>query len=414
MIMLLTVLLLNYCLSTFAHVIPRLPQMSLQEPNIGDNKQALQQPQYQLYESDESDDTSLPPSPVQENNQTNSLDTRTVTTNNHRNQISRITPPDEVGYTTERIARVEVVKQAILKGLSLSEPPNGTEPIRLLPPEILQSLADHRLTHHDHRQHLEDDPDTTKVFVSADTKENVDCDFKDGSQCFRFHFRHQSHGKKLAAARLWVYLLPNPGSSDLQRDITISLPASHYGRRHTLASKETYIQKGWVEIEIPHRRHIMKLFNDSWNFIEVTCKQNVRGNVDSRPSFMPILSLTYTIQNRARRTSNSGRPCNTNANCCLRQLELTFNEIGWDWIQPGSFRADYCTGTCSANRPLVTSARSQIITTFSTRHQVSIGAPCCAPTSYGNLRVVYIDGTSGDLSEQTLPNIRALSCGCVV
>ncbi len=262
------------------------------------------------------------------------------------------------------------------------------------------------------------------MFISVIFPENINCDPSDQSQCFQFHFDQQTHDKKLVGARLWIHLQSNTNSSgDIrQRDITVSLPASHYGHNYILARKETYVQTGWVEIEILHRRHIMKLFNGTWNIIKIACERGCDGRsqslgfIESNDSLKPLLSLTYSMKNRARRTSNaSPRRCNPETGCCLKRLALTFAELNWNGYEPGFFRADYCNGTCTLSHSISASPRSQIITTLSRQQRTEIATQCCVPLEYENLSVVYRDtDRSSILHRRTIPNIRATRCGCVV
>ena len=249
-----------------------------------------------------------------------------------------------------------------------------------------------------------------KCFPSTILTEKIRCDFEQGAECFRFRLQEQSLDKKLIAARLWIYLQPDTNASGIQRTIVASLPASHYGRRHILSTKQTYVQHGWIELEFPQRHHIMKLFNNPWNFIEIKSLHNsaVLDFIETSSPFTPIFSLIYKLKSRARRTSDS--MCS--GDCCLVPFTMTFAELNWDWIQPGPFRADYCIGTCRS--PTMISSRTQIIQIFNAQNS-NVGSPCCVPTSYADLTVFYTGSSPGSPTQQAvISDVRALSCGCVV
>ena len=164
--MFLTAIILNYCLTSFAHVIPRV--LSEDAGNMYDQNTVIKVPSQ--FEVDNFIETapSHSPSPGQAHSDPNMLDaSHTQEQSNHQpNDISKTLPPDQE-TDMERLTRIEFIRQKVLKELRLTEPPNATEPIRLLPPEILQSLADHKSTHHNQQEHLEDNRETTRMFVRA-------------------------------------------------------------------------------------------------------------------------------------------------------------------------------------------------------------------------------------------------------
>ena len=166
--MFLTALILNYCLTSFAHVIPRL--LSEDTGNMYDQNTMIKVPSQFHVDNFIETATSHSPSPGQPHSNPNMVDaSRTQEQSHHQsNDISKTLPRDQE-IDMERLTRIEFMKQKVLKELQLTEPPNATEPIRLLPPEIMQSLADHESTYHNQQEHLEDERETTRVFVRANT-----------------------------------------------------------------------------------------------------------------------------------------------------------------------------------------------------------------------------------------------------
>ena len=166
--MFLTALILNYCLTSFAHVIPRL--LSEDAGNMYDQNTMIKVPSQLKVDNIIETAPSYSPSPGQAHSDPNMLDAFHARgqSNHQPNDISMTLPPDEE-IDMERLTRIEFIRQKVLKELHLTKTPNATEPIRLLPPEILQSLADHKGAHHNQQERLEDDRETTRVFVRANT-----------------------------------------------------------------------------------------------------------------------------------------------------------------------------------------------------------------------------------------------------
>ena len=242
--------------------------------------------------------------------------------------------------------------------------------------------------------------------------DKAECDNTEDSQCLQFHFRHQQHNKKLVQAGLWLYLSPVTGNG--KRTIVASLPANRYGDRYVLGTKETYRREGWIEIEL-FQRHTKKHFTELLNFIEITHSLNSREITSPESSLTPILSLTYAVKTRARRQSGSARSCNSQTNCCLRDMALSLDDLGWDWVEaPRFIRVSYCEGNCgSLHLGQYENQREQLMSIYQSTRDIQLVSACCVPTSYDSFPILY-QRDDGVVQQTTLSNITALSCGCIV
>ncbi|KAH3734866.1 hypothetical protein DPMN_041316 [Dreissena polymorpha] len=102
--------------------------------------------------------------------------------------------------------------------------------------------------------------------------------------------------------------------------------------------------------------------------------------------------------------------------CSKKKLVVNFNDIGWgEWIiSPKSFKAHYCSGTCSF--PLTKKMRpSNHATIQSLVNAVGINpevpAPCCVPDKLSSITLLYFD-ENGNVVLKNYPNMTVQKCAC--
>ncbi|XP_072023779.1 inhibin beta E chain-like [Amphiura filiformis] len=323
----------------------------------------------------------------------------------------------------DRINRLERFKNRILQKLQLTRPPNISNPIINLPDEVFQigqNQNNQPPRHQHHHRVAEKTESTSKVYLFADDQgcENTSKErrIRETTQCFRFPISPATKEQTLASAQLWVYLPPRNATTKQLRNIVATLPAEYYDARYTLAVKEDFIGDGWVELPL---RHAIKRFVKSQHYIEIQSKPTPVG---TEGPVRPILAMTYAMKNRERRQSSqnpNGNRCNPRHSCCMRSLQVTFAEIGWDWIlQPPSYTANYCTGVCNTANPHgeYRNHHSHLLTTWLLNQPASSTRSipsCCVPSSMGSLDIIFQDD-NGVVNRTTLSDMTANGCHCVV
>ena len=210
----------------------------------------------------------------------------------------------------------------------------------------------------------------------------------------------------------------------------VNLPSSHYGERHTLATMNVDIHEGWIEVPLGQQIKRFKAAFASQIYIAVTCKPNspTGSSIATNGAFKPILSLTYVVKTRERRTSSAGQnACNTSAECCRKSFTLNFADINWNFVvRPLSYNLYYCKGTClsaSGVTGAYSSSHAQAVTTrlltnptqnslsSDEKQEIAKNSVCCVPTSFGSLTMLY-QQEDDTIEQRTLSDMIVNSCGC--
>lgn len=105
----------------------------------------------------------------------------------------------------------------------------------------------------------------------------------------------------------------------------------------------------------------------------------------------PILEMSTVERNdkhhRSKRFANN--VCSENdriETCCRYPLRVDFVNFGWDWvIAPTGYEANYCSGECQ-HRHLDNTPAAYLLQQTS-----SDNGPCCTPSKYYPLAMLYFD-----------------------
>ncbi|KHN85723.1 Protein DVR-1 [Toxocara canis] len=124
--------------------------------------------------------------------------------------------------------------------------------------------------------------------------------------------------------------------------------------------------------------------------------------IDTNNEVSPIIqiSLPRSVPTRRRRSSS----CPPDGSCCLHHMYVNFTEIGFNdfIIAPTGYQANYCAGRCTKHENAHGHRRMLQI----------IHEPCCAPTKYDPLEVVYAI-SENDLRKRLLHGMKVSECGCL-
>uniref|UniRef100_A0A914I7Y0 TGF-beta family profile domain-containing protein n=1 Tax=Globodera rostochiensis TaxID=31243 RepID=A0A914I7Y0_GLORO len=114
---------------------------------------------------------------------------------------------------------------------------------------------------------------------------------------------------------------------------------------------------------------------------------------------------------RSRRNLNMCRPGqNSTQKCCLYDLVIDFEKIGWGFvIAPKRYNAYICSGECSG---FAVGANSATMTRQHAANAAKIDHyQCCHPKEYSGIMILFIKENSEVLARE-VPNMVAKECGC--
>ena len=108
---------------------------------------------------------------------------------------------------------------------------------------------------------------------------------------------------------------------------------------------------------------------------------------------------------------------NTNCHSCcqVRQKTIYFDTIGWNsWIlYPSYFSFHYCAGNCKNDSFKKASAHALLIGEIrSSKAQVYTDPPCCVPTSFKTMSILFRKNHDQNIYLLNIPSISAETCGC--
>nr|CAD2166863.1 unnamed protein product [Meloidogyne enterolobii] len=136
--------------------------------------------------------------------------------------------------------------------------------------------------------------------------------------------------------------------------------------------------------------------------------ENQKYSAYSSPSRMFFeLELTNLKSGRSRRNANTCKPGSNNTKCCLYDLVIDFEKIGWGFvIAPKRYNAYVCSGECArmANSPSM--GRFQAAAAAKIDH-----FQCCHPKEYNGITILFVQENNNVLIRQ-IPNMVAKDCGC--
>ncbi|GFX55707.1 inhibin beta A chain [Trichonephila clavipes] len=102
-----------------------------------------------------------------------------------------------------------------------------------------------------------------------------------------------------------------------------------------------------------------------------------------------------------------------NGKCCKRPLNISFADIGWNWIvDPKEFKAFYCKGRCEGSQGPFASTHALMQSILKVNgHNVS--RPCCAPKKFRPLVLLhYDDNKPPELKVTTMKEMIVKECVC--
>ncbi|XP_063589362.1 inhibin beta C chain-like [Penaeus indicus] len=337
--------------------------------------------------------------------------------------------PAALSKEEERKLKIEVIKAQILAKMQLREKPKAMLKREEIPRVISRALVPGLAT-----PATPPTPTPTRATILLSTK-RVPCKGhrRDVSACFLFTL-DGSTSEGVEAATLWVWVLMGEGQEGASHTLTVSQVQDasrhhhhHSGRRKvTLGHKVNLTRPGWVEVDVGRAAGGWIEAGMRQVELEVTCSTCLGGGgagspvsllADHRP-FLVITSQHEKVRNR-----RSTRECSASSDggCCRESINVSAAEMGWDdWlIEPRNFTFYHCRGAC---RPSVASSASGNTSFYNAMLQILMMnqpvntplrnslAPCCAPTKYAPMQLLFQSRNSVKL--QTYTDLIVESCGC--
>nr|XP_053655926.1 inhibin beta B chain-like [Cherax quadricarinatus] len=226
---------------------------------------------------------------------------------------------------------------------------------------------------------------------------------------------------RVEKATLWVWKTQDHGDGGTQT-VIIKEVSPRTQHRIPVTHLATSTRSGWVQVDLTHQVHRWMTGGKTQLELQVSCPtcQGRHYPVSTLPDHRPFIVVVTEPQVRKRRSS---RECSSlwGGGCCRQSINVSVTEMGWqDWmIHPRSFTFYYCHGACavsiqSANAP-GTSRYSNTLQMLVLRERESwlrqALAPCCSPTSYTSMQVLFRSGTDR-VEHMQIPDFLVQSCGC--
>ncbi|VVD05985.1 unnamed protein product [Leptidea sinapis] len=302
-------------------------------------------------------------------------------------------------------ARIEFVKQQILKKLRLSKKPAVAVPVNSLPMPVAQGQTLSQGT--DKPSEIDDYYGRTEQKIIFPVEGECLTSGRYPFTCLQFELPPDVEPEEVTVVELWffkTFVISEAAHWDSQQQFKKTKP---------IAIKETDIGEGWVRVELAWAVRVWLEGRERLHTLHLR-----RAPLSFHEKHRPFLVLytKYAGKRRRGRTLECGA---TTSECCREPLYVSFRELGWDdWIiRPTGYHAYFCKGTCL---PIsgVTKADSyhhNIIRKYFyaiSNDRKAEFKPCCAPTTFSSLQLLYMD-SNNTVTQKTLPNMVVESCGCM-
>ncbi|XP_045620631.2 inhibin beta B chain [Procambarus clarkii] len=329
-------------------------------------------------------------------------------------------PPLALTDEAIREIRIEMIKTQILSKMQMKEKPHvqrsreeiprvisggGVLPLLMPPPPTTPPT----------------NPASTRTSIFLATNK-VSGSGRRRTACFLFTMDGKS-SSSVEKATLWLWKVEDPADGSYQT-LTIKEVAPNTRHKTLLSHKTTSVREGWVEVDLSDEVERWVASGKEEVEVEVTCRtcQGRHHPVSRLPDHRPfIVVVTEQPQVRKRRSSREC-PSLWGGGCCRQAINVSVAEMGWEnWLlHPQSFTFYYCHGACrvsvaSANAPGI-SRYSNILQMLLLRQAPRSTlrealAPCCSPTSYSSMQVLFRSG-SERVEHMQIPDFLVQSCGC--
>ncbi|XP_013168671.1 PREDICTED: inhibin beta B chain [Papilio xuthus] len=319
-------------------------------------------------------------------------------------------------------ARIEYVKQQILKKLRLSRRPAVAVPVNSLPMPVAegQTLS----AGADKPPEFDDYYGRTEQKIIFPVEGECLTTGRYPFICLQFELPPDVEPEEVTVVELWFYKERDP-LDEYNQTFVISEAAhwdsqQQFKKTKPIAIKETDVGEGWVRVELAWAVRVWLEGMERLHTLHVACRtcQLRRAPLSFHEKHRPFLVLytKYAGKRRRGRTLECGA---TTSECCREPLYVSFRELGWDdWIiRPAGYHAYFCKGSCAPISAVsqADSYHHNIIRKYFysvSNERKAEFKPCCAPTTFSSLQLLYMD-SNNTVTQKTLPNMVVESCGCM-
>ncbi|XP_064477300.1 growth/differentiation factor 8-like [Ornithodoros turicata] len=330
-----------------------------------------------------------------------------------------------------RQARIEFIKQQILKKLRLKQPPNVKIPRSILPTIFAESdvLPENDDDDDDDRKHsggrrVDDFYGTMKTAVMFPENGTHMCPFTGPypANCFIFKLSPEVTSSRVSHAELWAFKLPD--ASLRKHSFVVSELSfdseSNLIRKQVVAFETSANESGWFRFNVTSHLTQWANHRNPFRALEIaceTCDANTSSLVGIRDDKKPFIFVrtdpSRQIVTRERRHIN----CDPSiSRCCRESFYVSFDEIGWNsWIvHPAGYSANYCRGSCvhdiSTNKYHHTTVLQKVLLSSTQTPTPSLSL-CCTPSRLSSISLIYLD-SDGTMKQKSLPNMVVEACEC--
>ncbi|KAG0421596.1 hypothetical protein HPB47_002558 [Ixodes persulcatus] len=335
-----------------------------------------------------------------------------------------------------RYARIEFIKQQILKKLRLKEPPNVRIPRSVLP----SVLADRGVLL---SKGVDDDDDafatnsrtrddfygtmkTAVIFPQNDTHQCMSKGPHPGN-CFSFRLTTEISSRSVTHAELWAFKSFDPTLTNhtfVVSELSVDPHQNHQHLRKRIIAFETAPHKsGWFRFNLTQLVTQWAIRRNRLRGLEISCKTcpsgqdggaSLLGTQGDKQPFLVVRTDPRAAPSRTRRSVD----CNASVSrCCRESFYVSFREIGWDgWIiQPLGYSANFCKGSCvhdiSVNKYHHTTVLQRYLQSRLVSNETLNLSLCCTPSRLSSISLIFVDQDQV-VKEKRLPNMVVEACEC--
>ncbi|ETN79379.1 transforming growth factor beta like domain protein, partial [Necator americanus] len=311
--------------------------------------------------------------------------------------------------------RLEDIKTRLLSSMGMDEPPNVNS-IDLSPAtieEMIESMANMD-------EKLEEDTAERTFIMAVDPYDGFDRE----TLVARFPVSMTTMSRKVAKANLHVYLyvddpLPEPEMVEVivyERRLDGELGDA-------VASKTVEIQKS-TKVAVPLKSTDVERWWRSNPILGLYVVAMLNGqNIaihpqqDRHSQHTMVMSVTLNSEafSRRKRSPAVCMPEDQEPGCCLYDLTVDFQQMGWKFIiAPHKYNAYMCRGDCTLSHAHVARAgHTKVAKTGIITRQEATGnqGMCCHPSEYDAVRMIYMNADN-QVTMARVPGMIARKCSC--
>ncbi|XP_063630167.1 inhibin beta B chain [Cydia splendana] len=315
--------------------------------------------------------------------------------------------------------RLEFVKRQILKKLRLSKKPSVAVPVNSLPMPVAQGQTLSQGT--DKPPEFDDYYGRTEQKIIFPVEGECLTSGRYPFTCLQFELPPDLEPEEVTVVELWFFKEPDP-LDEYNQTFVISEAAhwdsqQQFKKTRPIAIKETDTGEGWVRVELAWAVRVWLEERERLHTLHVACRtcQLRRSPLSFHEKRRPFLVLYTKYAGKRRR--NRALECGSGTtDCCREPLYVDFKTIGWaDWIiKPAGYHAYFCKGNCAPISAVTQtgSYHNNIIRKYFYTVGKPEFKPCCAPTTFSSLQLLYMD-SNNTVTQKTLPNMVVETCGCM-